>query len=129
MSTQASLKYTKTHEWVKVEGDTATLGITDHAQAELGDITYLELPETGVDLAQAKPLGIVESVKAATDIYSPVDGEVIERNDEVIDAPELVNSSPYEKAWLLKVRLSDSGQLDELMDADAYEAFAALDAH
>lgn len=129
MSTPASLKYTKTHEWVKVEGDTATLGITDHAQAELGDITYLELPETGVDLAQAKPLGIVESVKAATDIYSPVDGEVIERNDEVIDAPELVNSSPYEKAWLLKVRLSDSGQLDELMDADAYEAFAALDAH
>lgn len=129
MSAPASLKYTKTHEWVKIEGDTITVGITDHAQSELGDITYLELPEAGEDLSQAKPLGIVESVKAATDIYSPVDGEVVERNDEVIDTPELVNSSPYEKAWLLKIRLSDAGQVDELMDASAYETFAESDSH
>lgn len=129
MSAPLSLKYTKTHEWVKIDGDTVTVGITDHAQSELGDITYLELPEAGEDLAQAKPLGIVESVKAATDIYSPVDGEVVERNDDVIDAPELVNSSPYEKAWLLKIRLSDAGQVDGLMDAEAYEAFAGSDSH
>jgi glycine cleavage system H protein len=129
MSAPSSLKYTKTHEWVKIDGDTITVGITDHAQSELGDITYLELPEAGEDLSQAKPLGIVESVKAATDIYSPVDGEVVERNDDVIDAPELVNSSPYEKAWLLKIRLSDAGQVDDLMDAGAYEIFAESDSH
>ncbi len=129
MSAPPSLKYTKTHEWVKVDGDMITVGITDHAQAELGDITYLELPDTGDDLSQAKPLGIVESVKAATDIYSPVDGEVIERNDEVVDTPELVNSSPYDKAWLLKIRLSDTGQVDALMDAEAYEAFAESESH
>lgn len=129
MSAPSSLKYTKTHEWVKIDGDTITVGITDHAQSELGDITYLELPEAGEDLSRAKPLGIVESVKAATDIYSPVDGEVVERNDDVIDAPELVNSSPYEKAWLLKIRLSDAGQVDDLMDAGAYEIFAESDSH
>ena len=129
MSAPPSLKYTKTHEWVKIDGDTATVGITDHAQSELGDITYLELPEAGDDLAQAKPLGIVESVKAATDIYSPVDGEVIERNEEVIEAPELVNASPYEKAWLIKIRLSDGDQVQELMDAADYEAFAESESH
>jgi len=129
MSTPQDLKYTKTHEWVRLDGDVATVGITDHAQEELGDITYLELPEAGEALTQAQPLGVVESVKAASDIYAPIDGEVVERNAEVIDQPELVNSSPYEKAWLVKVRLADPGQVSDLMDAGAYEEFAGAAAH
>ncbi|HEV2106727.1 MAG TPA: glycine cleavage system protein GcvH [Thermomicrobiales bacterium] len=129
MSTPPDLKYTKTHEWVKIDGDRVTIGITDYAQGELGDITYLELPEIGDDLSQAKPLGVVESVKAASDIYAPVDGEVVERNAEVIEAPDLVNSSPYDKAWLLKIRLNDASQVDELMDASAYDGFVESATH
>ncbi len=129
MPTPPDLKYTKTHEWVKIDGDTVTIGITDYAQGELGDITYLELPEIGDDLSQAKPLGVIESVKAASDIYAPVDGEVVERNAEVIQAPDLVNSSPYDKAWLLKVRLDDAGQVDELMDASTYNSFVESATH
>jgi glycine cleavage system H protein len=125
MSAPQDLRFTKTHEWVRVDGDVATLGLTDHAQEELGDITYLELPEAGEALSKAQPLGVVESVKAASDVYSPVDGEVLERNAEVIEAPELVNSSPYERAWLVRVKLEDPGQIETLMDAAAYEAFAA----
>lgn len=129
MSAPQDLRFTKTHEWVRLDGDVATLGLTDHAQEELGDITYLELPEAGEALSQAQPLGVVESVKAASDVYSPVDGEVVERNAEVIETPELVNSSPYERAWLVRVKLAEPGQIDELMDAAAYEAFAATAAH
>lgn len=129
MSAPQDLRFTKTHEWVRLDGDVATLGLTDHAQEELGDITYLELPEAGEALSQAQPLGVVESVKAASDVYSPVDGEVVERNAEVIETPELVNSSPYERAWLVRVKLAEPGQIDELMDAAAYEAFAAPAAH
>lgn len=129
MSTPPDLKYTKTHEWVKIDGDRVTIGITDYAQGELGDITYLELPEIGDGLSQAKPLGVVESVKAASDIYAPVDGEVVERNAEVIEAPDLVNSSPYDKAWLLKIRLNDASQVDELMDASAYDGFVESATH
>lgn len=124
MATPSDLKFTRTHEWVRLDGDVATLGISDHAQGELGDITYLELPEEGDQISQSQPFGIVESVKAASDIYAPIDGEVVERNGEVLDAPELVNSSPYERAWLVKIRLSDPTQLDSLMDASAYEAYA-----
>ncbi|MBA2753023.1 MAG: glycine cleavage system protein GcvH [Chloroflexia bacterium] len=129
MAAPTDLRYTKTHEWVRLDGDTATIGITDVAQTELGDITYLELPESGDEVSRTKPFGIVESVKAASDIYAPFDGEVVERNGDVVDTPELVNSSPYEAAWLIKVRLADPSQLDELMDSDAYDAFADAAAH
>jgi glycine cleavage system H protein len=129
MSTPSDLRYTRTHEWVKVEGDLATVGITDHAQGELGDITYLELPEPGDDLSQASPLGIVESVKAASDIYAPVDGEVVERNEEVVDAPDLVNSSPYEQAWLIRIRINDASQIENLMDAETYSRFIESESH
>ena len=124
MSAPKNLKYTKTHEWVKVDGDTATLGITDAAQNELGDITYLELPDAGEAVSSGEPFGVVESVKAASDVYSPIDGEVIERNDEAIDSPELINQSPYEKAWLLKVKLADPKQLDALLSNADYDAYA-----
>ncbi|MBX5444506.1 glycine cleavage system protein GcvH [Sphaerobacter sp.] len=117
------LRYTKTHEWVKLDGDVATVGVTDFAQSELGDITYLELPEPGTTVTQGEPMGVIESVKAASDIYSPVSGEVIESNSTVVDSPELVNSSPYEEGWFVKVRVSDPAGVESLMDAAAYEAF------
>jgi glycine cleavage system H protein len=116
-------RYTKSHEWVKVDGDTVTMGVTDFAQSELGDITYLELPEPGDSVTKSEPLGVIESVKAASDIYSPVSGEIVEANDSVVDAPESVNSSPYDDAWLVKIKLSDPSQVDELMDSAAYEKF------
>jgi len=129
MSSPADLKYSKSHEWVRVDGDTATIGISDYAQSELGDITYLELPDTGDQVTAKEPLGVIESVKAATDIYAPVSGEVLERNEAAIEQPEIVNSSPYGDAWLLKVRLSDASQLDDLMDPAAYDAFLESEAH
>jgi glycine cleavage system H protein len=129
MSSPAELKYTRTHEWVRVDGDTVTIGITDHAQTELGDITYLELPEVGDALRAESPLGVVESVKAASDVYSPVDGEVVERNEDVVASPELVNSSPYDAAWLLKIRVSDPAQLQALMEAAQYDEFAGDSSH
>ena len=124
MSAPKNLKYTKTHEWVKVDGDTATVGITDAAQNELGDITYLELPDAGEAVSSGEPFGVVESVKAASDVYSPIDGEVIERNEEAIGSPELINQSPYEKAWLLKVKLADPTQLDALLSNADYDVYA-----
>jgi glycine cleavage system H protein len=117
-------KYTKTHEWVRLDGDTVVLGITDVAQNELGDITYLELPEPGDAMTSGEPFGVVESVKAASDVYSPIDGEVVERNEEAIESPELINHSPYDKAWLVKVRLSDPSQVDGLLDSGEYDSFA-----
>jgi glycine cleavage system H protein len=120
---KSDLKYTKSHEWVKVDGDTVTMGVSDFAQSELGDITYLELPEPGDSVTRSEPLGVIESVKAASDIYSPVTGEIVEANDNVVDAPESVNSSPYDDAWLVKIKLSDPSQVDELMDSAAYEKF------
>lgn len=124
MSAPENRKYTKTHEWVMLEGDIATLGLTDHAQQELGDITYLELPEAGDSVTSGEAFGVVESVKAASDVYSPIDGEVIERNDSAIDAPEVINQSPYDNAWLVKVKLSDPSQLDVLLDPKDYNAYA-----
>lgn len=124
MAAPKDLKYTKTHEWVKLDGETAVLGITDNAQNELGDITYLELPEAGESVSSGEAFGVVESVKAASDVYSPVDGEVVERNDAAVDAPELINQSPYEKAWLLKVKLSDPSQLDGLLSNADYDSYA-----
>ncbi|MGI8403205.1 MAG: glycine cleavage system protein GcvH, partial [Thermomicrobiales bacterium] len=96
----------------------------DHAQQELGDITYLELPEAGDSIAAGESFGVIESVKAASDVYSPVDGEVIERNNDAIDAPEVINSSPYNQAWLIKVKLSDPAQVESLMTPDEYNTFA-----
>ena len=111
-----------------LDGDVATIGVTDHAQQELGDITYLELPEEGDALTAGETFGVIESVKAASDVYSPVDGEVVERNSDAVDAPDVINSSPYDGAWLVKVKLADPSQVDTLMDAAAYDEFAG-DAH
>jgi glycine cleavage system H protein len=123
MAAPTDLRYTRTHEWVRVEGDVATVGVTDHAQNELGDITYLELPEPGTEVEATKPLGVVESVKAASDIYSPVDGEIVERNDGLLDTPEVVNSDPYGGAWFVRIRLSDASQVEDLMDPETYDAY------
>lgn len=125
MGAPANRKYTKTHEWISLDGDVATFGLTDHAQSELGDITYLELPEVGDALKAGDAFGVVESVKAASDVYSPIDGEVVEVNDTAVDGPEVINASPYEDAWLVKVKISDPSQLDALMDTEAYDEFEA----
>jgi len=125
---ERGLRYTRTHEWARIEGDVATVGVTDYAQSELGDITYLELPQPGTQVKQGEPMGVIESVKAASDIYSPVSGEVIEANQGVVEAPEKVNQSPYGDAWLVKIRLSDPSEVENLMDADAYEQFLVEEA-
>ncbi|MCW4148031.1 MULTISPECIES: glycine cleavage system protein GcvH [Halomonadaceae] len=118
----ANLRYAESHEWVLDHQDgTVTIGITDHAQAALGDVVFVELPDVGTTLTKGDEFGVIESVKAASDLYSPVDGEVIDVNEALEDAPETVNDAPYEGGWIMKVRLSDDN-LDELMDADAYQA-------
>jgi glycine cleavage system H protein len=129
MASPADRKYTRTHEWVSLDGDVATIGITDYAQSELGDITYLELPEVGDAIALNQAFGIVESVKAANDVFSPIDGEVIARNDEALDSPESINLSPFDRAWLVRARVGDASQLNTLMDAEAYDEFAQSTAH
>jgi glycine cleavage system H protein len=125
---ERGLRYTRTHEWAKVEGDVAVVGVTDYAQSELGDITYLELPQPGATVKQGEPMGVIESVKAASDIYAPLSGEVIEANQAIVEAPEKVNQSPYGEAWLVKVRLSDPSELETLMDDVTYEQFLAEEA-
>lgn len=112
--------FTREHEWIKVDGDTATVGITDHAQEALGDIVFTEVPEAGKQLSKGQEAAVVESVKAASDVYSPVSGEVIEGNQAVVDDSSLVNSDPEGEGWFFKIRLSDSGELDGLMDEGAY---------
>ena len=129
MTSPADRRYTKTHEWVSLDGDVATIGVTDFAQSELGDITYLDLPDIGTAISENSAFGVVESVKAANDIFSPIDGEVVERNDAAVDAPETVNSSPYGDAWLVKVRVTDPAKYEALMDAAAYDSFAESAAH
>lgn len=115
------LNYTEEHEWIAVEEDIATIGISDFAQNQLGDIVFVELPETGDELEVGKPFGVVESVKAVSDIYSPLSGEVVEINAELPDAPETLNTSPYEDGWLIKIRLNNPQELDDLMDVDSYQ--------
>lgn len=117
--------FTEDHEWVVVEGDTATVGITDHAQDQLGDIVFVELPETDEDFAKGDDIAVVESVKAAGDVHSPVSGTVTEVNEALEDEPAMVNSSPESDGWIYKMTLSDSSELDELMDEAAYQAFVA----
>jgi glycine cleavage system H protein len=121
------LRYTKEHEWVKLEGNLGTIGITDHAQKELGDIVYVELPKIGTQVEQGKSLGSVESVKAVSDIYSPVTGEVVEVNESLAEAPEKINEDPHGEAWLVKIRLSDPGQVRDLMPAAEYESYIATE--
>ncbi len=120
---ESGLLYTKEDEWIKVDGDEATVGVTDHAQDALSDIVYLELPDVGDSFAMGDDFGVVESVKAAADLYMPVSGEVTAVNEDLIDAPELINSDPYGEAWLVKIKISDPAELDEMMDADAYAAY------
>src|SRR5690554_1315481 len=127
-SIPANLRYNDTHEWVLDNGDgTVTIGISDHAQESLGDVVFVELPEVGSALALKQEFGVVESVKAASDLYAPVAGEVIAVNEALEDAPETLNESPYEDGWIMKVRLEDASQLDDLLDADGYEAVASDD--
>nr|BCL66155.1 glycine cleavage system protein H [Volvox reticuliferus]BCL66223.1 glycine cleavage system protein H [Volvox reticuliferus] len=115
-------KYAKSHEWAKVDGDTATVGISDHAQGQLGDVVYVELPDVGKAVKQGETFGVVESVKAASDVYSPISGEVVEVNQALVDKPGTVNTSPFEEGWIIKVKLSNKGELGALLDADAYAA-------
>jgi glycine cleavage system H protein len=115
------LKYAASHEWVRVDEDgVATVGISDHAQDALGDIVFVELPEPGTNVNARDEVSVVESVKAASDIYSPVSGEIVAVNEDLLEAPETVNSSPYDNGWFYKIKISDEAELDELMDAEAY---------
>jgi glycine cleavage system H protein len=118
-----NFRYTKEHEWVLVEGDTGTIGITDHAQEELGDIVYVDLPKPGALVEQGKSLGSVESVKAVSDIYSPVSGEVIEINEALADKPETLNTSPHGDGWLVKLRLTVPSQVGALLTAADYQSY------
>ena len=115
------LKYSETHEWVKVEGDVAVVGVTDFAQSEMGDITYVDMPEADDEVSKDEEFGALESVKASSDLVCPVSGTVIESNEALEDAPELINQDPYEN-WIIKVKLSDPAELEGLMDAAAYQA-------
>ena len=116
-------RYTKDHEWILVSGETGTIGITDYAQHELGDVVFVELPAVGTHIAAGKILGTIESVKAVSEIYAPVSGEVIETNTALTKAPEIVNSDPHGTAWLVKIKLSKPAEASSLMDAAAYQAF------
>lgn len=118
-----SVYYTKEHEWVRVEGDTATVGITDFAQGQLGDVVFVEVPEQGRQVARGAEAAVVESVKAASDVYAPVSGEVIEGNQALVEDPALVNSDPEGEGWFFKLRLSDTNEINDLMDADQYKTF------
>ncbi len=117
--------FTCEHEWIKVEGDVGTIGVTDHAQGALGDVVLVELPPVGRSVSKGGDAAVVESVKAASDVYSPVSGEVVEVNDAIVDQPALVNESPEDGGWFLKVKLSNPAELDGLMDRAAYDAFVA----
>lgn len=121
MAVPNEFKYSKEHEWVKVDGNVALIGITDFAQSELGDIVFVELPEVDDEVSEGETFGSVESVKTVSELYSPLTGKIVEVNEDLEDEPEAVNESPYEKAWMVKIELSDESELDALMDASAYE--------
>jgi glycine cleavage system H protein len=122
VSVPTELRYTKDHEWVRVDGDEATIGITEYAADQLGDIVFVELPDAGRSLDQFAAFGVVESVKAVSDLFAPVDGEVVEGNPALAANPELVNTSPYGNGWMLRIRVADATQLDDLLEPDAYDA-------
>ena len=121
MNIPSDLKYTKDHEWLKIDGDQATIGITDFAQGELGDIVYVDVDTEGEELTAEAVFGSVEAVKTVSDLFLPVDGEVLEFNEEINDAPEAINEDPYGKGWIIKVKISDSSQLEGLLSAEAYK--------
>jgi glycine cleavage system H protein len=123
MASPADRKYTKDHEWARLAGETATVGITDYAQGELGDVVFVELPTPGTPVKQGESFGVVESVKAASDLYAPLSGEVLEANKALTDSPELVNKDPYGEGWMIKVKPADVHELDKLMDAAAYDPY------
>lgn len=120
MAVPSEFKYSKEHEWVKIENNLATIGITEYAQNELGDIVFVELPETDDELNEGDTFGSVESVKTVSELYAPISGKIVEVNEELEDSPEFVNESPYEKAWMVKIEISDDSQLEELLSADQY---------
>jgi glycine cleavage system H protein len=120
MNIPENLRYTKDHEWIALDGDVATIGITDHAQEELTDVVFVELPEVGRQVEAEDPIAVVESVKAASDVYAPMAGEVVEGNDEVVADPSLVNTDPYGRGWLFKIKVSDPSVVESMMDAAAY---------
>lgn len=117
------LLYTKDDEWIRVEGEEALIGLTDYAQDALSDIVYVELPDEGDTFSAGESFGVVESVKAAADMYMPVGGEVLESNEDLLDTPEILNSDPYDQGWLLKIRIDDLSELDQLMDPAAYSTY------
>lgn len=123
MEFPAECKYTKKHEWIRVEGELAEIGITNYAQDSLGDIVFLELPETGTELEREDSFGVVESVKAVSDLYAPLSGTVEETNEPLADTPELINEHPYSEGWIIKIKMSDQTEMDDLMDAKAYEDY------
>ncbi|HEV8636288.1 MAG TPA: glycine cleavage system protein GcvH [Chloroflexota bacterium] len=122
MAYPTDLKYTAEHEWIKVEGDRGRVGITDFAQDQLGDVVYVELPKVGTKVTQFAVFGVIDSVKASSDLYSPVTGEVVAVNEALTDSPELVNKEPYGSGWMIEVRLAEPAELGKLMDASAYES-------
>jgi glycine cleavage system H protein len=119
------LRYTKDHEWVRVDGEEATIGITEYAAGQLGDIVFVELPDVGRSLAQFAAFGVVESVKAVSDLFAPLSGDVVANNDALAGAPEQVNGDPYGDGWMIRLKLSEPGEVDELLDAAAYDALIA----
>lgn len=119
------MKFSKDHEWVRVEGDVATIGVTDYAQSQLGDVVFVELPPVGKDLAQHGEAAVVESVKAASEVYAPVSGKVVEVNGALVDTPDMVNGDPTGAGWFLKIKLANPAELDDLMDQAGYDAFIA----
>lgn len=121
----SEIKYTQEHEWIRIEGDVGTVGITDYAQGQLGDVVYVELPAVGKAVKQGGDMAVVESVKAASEVYAPVSGEVVEVNDELTGAPETVNADADGKGWFVKIKLADKSQLGALMDKAAYDKFLA----
>jgi glycine cleavage system H protein len=121
----SELKYTKEHEWVRLDGDVGTVGITDYAQDQLGDIVFVELPATGTAVTQMQKFGEIESVKAVSELYAPVTGEVVEANGTLASSPERVNDDPYGDGWMLRIRLSDPGEIDKLLSAEEYDDFIA----
>lgn len=115
------LLFTEKHEWVRIEGDTATVGISDYARNQLGDIVYVELPETGVKVSQMSPFGTIEAVKAVSDLYAPVSGEVVEVNDRIAEDPTVIKNSPYEDGWMIKIKMSESGEVESLLKPEKYK--------
>jgi len=120
-----NLKYTNDHEWIRVEGDTGWVGITDYAQGELGDVVFVELPAVGTKITQGKSFGTIEAVKAVSDIYAPVSGEVLEANKDVQTSPDAVNKDPYGKGWMIKMRIGNSAELAKLLDVNSYKKIVA----